>query len=94
MVAQASIDVLDTCPNAGKVSNASIASAAAGGACAGHEHVGGGDQLFGLGTAASCACTRDLLDWTPTGPNPVEDILAGGHGAAATELQPLPPLFR
>jgi hypothetical protein len=33
--------------------------------------------------AASGARTRELLDWTPTGPTLIEDILAGAYGTTS-----------
>jgi hypothetical protein len=37
------------------------------------EHFG----FLGLGVAASSTRTRELLNWAPTGPALVEDVLAG-----------------
>ena len=36
-------------------------------------------RFFGVDLRASSVLTRDLLDWTPTGPTLIEDIKAGGY---------------
>lgn len=36
-------------------------------------------RFYGVDLRASSQLTRDLLDWTPTGPTLVEDIKAGGY---------------
>ncbi|HEY4459109.1 MAG TPA: SDR family oxidoreductase [Pseudonocardiaceae bacterium] len=38
-------------------------------------------RFYGVDLRASSKLTRDLLDWTPTGPTLVEDIKAGGYPA-------------
>lgn len=36
-------------------------------------------RFFGLDLAASSTRTRELLDWTPSGPTLFEDIAAGAY---------------
>lgn len=43
------------------------------------EHFGFVARFFGLDMSASSARTRELLDWTPSGPTLIEDILAGAY---------------
>jgi nucleoside-diphosphate-sugar epimerase len=38
-------------------------------------------SFFGRDMSASSTRTRDLLDWVPTGPTLVEDILSGAYGS-------------
>ncbi|WP_033338256.1 SDR family oxidoreductase [Catenuloplanes japonicus] len=45
-------------------------------------HFGFVASFFGLDMTASSARTRELLDWTPTGPTLIEDILSGAYGTA------------
>ncbi|MEV1006565.1 SDR family oxidoreductase [Streptomyces sp. NPDC049881] len=44
-------------------------------------HFGWIGAFFGQDLSASSAATRELLDWTPTGPTLVEDIGAGAYAA-------------
>ncbi|MFI7273769.1 SDR family oxidoreductase [Streptomyces sp. NPDC049879] len=44
-------------------------------------HFGWIGAFFGQDLSASSAATRELLDWTPTGPTLVEDIDAGAYAA-------------
>ncbi|WP_035856024.1 SDR family oxidoreductase [Cryptosporangium arvum] len=46
------------------------------------EHFGFIGGFYGLDMYASSARTRELLDWTPTGPTLIEDILSGAYGVA------------
>lgn len=43
------------------------------------EHFGFVGRFFGLDMSASSVRTRELLDWTPSGPTLVEDIEAGAY---------------
>ncbi|MFR9724455.1 SDR family oxidoreductase [Streptomyces sp. MS19] len=45
------------------------------------DHFGWIGAFFGRDLSASSAATRELLDWTPTGPTLVEDIDAGAYAA-------------
>jgi hypothetical protein len=40
-------------------------------------HVGWIGRFFGMDITASSTRTRELLDWTPTGPTLFEDIAGG-----------------
>jgi nucleoside-diphosphate-sugar epimerase len=46
------------------------------------EHFGFLGRLFGMDLSASNTATRELLDWTVTGPTLLQDIAAGAYPAA------------
>jgi nucleoside-diphosphate-sugar epimerase len=45
------------------------------------DHFGFIGGFFGMDLSATSTATRDLLDWTPTGPTLIEDIDAGAYSA-------------
>ena len=47
------------------------------------EHFGFVSHFFALTMTATSTRTRDLLDWTPTGPGLIEDIRSGSYGTSA-----------